>query len=154
MIYSDPQLPSLLGEVRDEVFAVIHLNRSAKYYLAGEFELGRHHLHQMVDFYNKTIELKTDWLIDWMVHLAFETQNGKPYQFIDWIFDNLPAQTTTLQPLRRRAHGRYHTAAAFAAYQKQQKKEVRRHILPALWGDPAIIRNRGFLSISLRGLIA
>jgi hypothetical protein len=64
------------------------------------------------------------------------------------MFDNLPPEAGTLSSLRRRALGRYHAAAAFSAYRSGRPEQIRRHILPALRGEPAMLRNRGFLRVS------
>jgi hypothetical protein len=92
------------------------------------------------------------WLLEWIAGSALDPRTSDPGQFVDRLFDNLPAEATNLRPLRRRAHGRCHTSAAFRAYQHRQFKQVRRHIFPALIGDPDAIRNRGLMRIAAESL--
>ena len=100
----------------------------------------------------KPITQASGRLLEWIAGYVLEPKVKNPRQLIDLIFDNLPQEATTLRSLRRRAYGRYHTAAAFSAYQNRRIKEIRRHILPALIGDPSIIWNRGFVRIALQSV--
>lgn len=148
-LFADPDLPDEIKGLEAEAYSLAHYDTMARYYRAGEIELGRDHLHQAI---STCPSLSKGWLLEWIAHAALARQTDDPRQFIDLFFDNLPPEATALRSLRRRAHGRYHVAAAFLAYQNHQFKEVRRHTLPALVGEPAIIGNRGFISISLRSL--
>jgi glycosyltransferase involved in cell wall biosynthesis len=148
-LFADPLLPGEIRGLEAEAYSLVHYETMAKCYRAGEVELGRDHLRQAI---STCPSLDKEWLLEWIAHAALAPQTDDPRQFIDLFFDSLPPRATALRSLRRRAHGRYHVAAAFLAYQNHQFKEVRRHTLPALIGAPAIIGNRGFISISLRSL--
>ena len=95
----------------------------------------------------------TTELLEWLAGTALDPRTSYPEQFIERVFDNLPCEAITLRSLRRRARGRYHAAAAFAADQSCDLKGARRHILPALKGDLSLIWNRGFDRIAIRALL-
>jgi glycosyltransferase involved in cell wall biosynthesis len=149
--FADPGLPADIKALEAEAYSIVHYEIAARYYRAGEIKLGQDHLCQAIAIC-PTLSTDEEWLLGWLTFFALNSWTDDPQQFMDLIFDNLPAAATTLGSLRRRAYGRYHIAAVFSKYQKSQPKEIRQHILPALLGDPAIIRNRGFISISLRSL--
>jgi glycosyltransferase involved in cell wall biosynthesis len=146
-LFADPELPDEVKRLEAEAYSLVHYDSMAKCYRHGEIGLGREHLRQAISVYPS---FNREWLLEWIANAALETDD--PCQLIDWFFDSLPPEATALRPIRRRAHSRYHVAAAFLAHQNHQPKEVCRHILPALLGNPATIRNRGFISISLRSL--
>ncbi len=151
--FANPELPEDIKTLKPEAHAAIHYEYGAKYYGAGDVERGREHIRKAVATC-PALARDRDWLLDWIAGYALGPDIDDPERFIDFTFDNLPLEATTLRALRRRARGRYHTAAAFSAYQNHHLEKIRGHILPALWGDPTIVRNRGFVSIAVRSLFA
>jgi len=147
--FADPELPDDIRALEAEAYSVLHYETAGRYYRAGAIKLAQHHLQQAL---RTCPSLDEEWLLEWIAGAALDPRTRSPEQFIDLVFDNLPPETATLRPLRRRAHGRYHTAAAFSAYQAHQLKKIRPHVLPALRGDPSVIRNRGFVRIALQSL--
>lgn len=150
--FADPGLPDDIKALEAEVYSILHYETAARYYRAGEIELGRDHIRKAISTC-PSLSSHKEWLLEWLAAVALEPQTDDPRRLLGSIFDNLPSEAITLRSLRRRAYGRYHTAAAFSAYQNQHIKKVRQHVLPALIGDPAIIRNRGFIRISLHSLV-
>ncbi len=128
-----------------------HYDVAAKLYRAGEVELAKHRLHMALEAYPS---LATDKkrLLDWVVATSCCAEHEAPCRSLDPIFDNLPAEARTLSKLRRRACGQCHAAIVFLAAEHNDRSRVRRHLLPALVNDPAMILNRGFLSIMVRSL--
>lgn len=149
--FAAPDLPDDIQALEAEAYSVLYYEFAAKYYHAGEIELGQNHLRKAISTCPSLASDK-EWLLEWIAGYALGPHVDEPRQLIDLIFDNLPPEATTLRSLCRRAHGRYHTAAAFSAYQTHQLSRIRSHILPALRGDPSIIRNRGFIRIAVRSL--
>ena len=150
--FTDPGLPDDIKALEAEAYAALHYEFGAKCYHAGEIELGQDHLRAAISSC-PSLASDEEWLLEWIAGYALGPHVDEPRRLIDLIFDHLPPEATTLRSLRRRAHGRYHAAAAFSAYQTDQPKEIRSHIWPALSGDPSIIRNRGFVRIAVRSLL-
>ncbi|MBI3243378.1 MAG: glycosyltransferase [Chloroflexi bacterium] len=151
--FSDTELPDDIKKLQPEAYSVLHYEFAAKHFSAGQIELAQGHLQQAIALCPALASDK-EWLLEWIAGFALERYPDTAHQIIDSIFDNLPPEANTLRTLRRRAFGRYHVAAAFSEHQNRHLKNVRRHILPALLGDPGIIQNRGFISIAIKSLLA
>ena len=147
--FADPELPAGIQALEAEAYSVLHYETAGRYYRAGAIEPAQHHLDQAM---RACPSVDEEWLLEWIAGTVLDPRTRNPSRLIDLIFDNLTAEATALRSLRRRAHGRYHTAAAFSAYQRRDLKKVREHILPAVRGDPSIMRNRGFLRIAIQSL--
>ena len=150
--FADPDLADDIKLLKAEAYSVLYYEFAAKYFHAGDVEQGRDHIRAALSTC-PTLFADKDWLLDWLAGYVLGPHAADPHQLIDVILDNLPSEAESLRSLRRQAHGRYHTAAAFSAYQSRDLKCVRTHILPALKGDPSIIRNRGFLRIAVESLL-
>jgi glycosyltransferase involved in cell wall biosynthesis len=147
--FADPHLPDDIRALEAEAYSVLHYETAARYYRAGQIEQGQEYLGQAI---STCPALDEEWLLEWIAGTALDPRTPHPDQFIDLFFDNLSPEASILRSLRRRAHGRYHTAAAFSAYRSHNLKRARAHILPALREDPSIIRNRGFMRIAMESL--
>jgi glycosyltransferase involved in cell wall biosynthesis len=147
--FADPDLPDEIRALEGEAYSILHYETAARYYRAGQIELGQDQIRKAI---LRRPEMDSQWLLEWIAGSALDPRTSDPGRFINLLFDNLPPEATNLRTLRRRAHGRCHTSATFKAYQSHQFKQVRRHILPALIGDPATIRNRGFMRIAAESL--
>jgi glycosyltransferase involved in cell wall biosynthesis len=147
--FTDPDLPDDIRALEAEAYSILHYETAARYYRAGQIEQGQEHLGQAI---SANPALDEEWLLEWIAGTALDPRTHHPDQFIDLLFDNLSPDASSLRSLRRRAHGRYHTAAAFSAHRSHNLKRARAHILPALREDPSIIRNRGFMRIAMESL--
>jgi glycosyltransferase involved in cell wall biosynthesis len=148
--FADPELPADIRALEAEAYSVLHYETAGRYYRDGAIELAQHHLNQAI---RACPSLDQEWLLEWIAGTALGPRTHGPDQFIDLVFDNLTLEAVTLRPLRRRAHGRYHAAAAFAAYRSRDLGKAREHVWPALRADPSIIRNRGFVRIAIQSLL-
>ncbi len=148
ILFSTPDLPPAIKSVQPEASTLVYLVLAADHYFAGQAEQALNLLQRAP---LRTAPTTVDWLLDWIASTALTAPAESGCQFIDWISDSLPVDLPTF---KGRAYGRYHVASVFLAHQNQQPREMRRHILPAVWGHPAIIKNRGFISVVLRSLFA
>jgi glycosyltransferase involved in cell wall biosynthesis len=151
--FANPELPEDIKALKPEAYAAILYEYGAKYYRLGEVELAKEHIQKAV-LMCPTLAQNEDWLLNWIGGYTSAPEIENPTHLIDFIFSNLPTEATTLRTLRRRAHGRYHTAAIFSAHQSKHPETARHHILPAIMGDPRILWNRGFLRVTLESLFA
>jgi glycosyltransferase involved in cell wall biosynthesis len=151
--FADPDLPDDIKALRAETYGVLHYETARRYYRAGKIDLGQEHLRKAIATH-PPLSSNKEWLLDWITSPVADPRVTDPLQAINLILANLPAEATTLHSLRRRIRGRYHTKTIFYEYQKRRLKTIPRHILPAVLGDPSILRNRGFISISCQALMA
>jgi hypothetical protein len=150
--FAAPDLPGQVAALEPQARAALHYEFAAKWYTIGALAQAQDHLRRAIAAC-PDLAADAEWLLEWLAGYALTTEAADPQGFIDGVFDHLPAEASALRPLRHRAHGRYHIAAAFAAAHQGQSAEVRSHILPALRGDPAVLRNRGFVAIAVRSLL-
>jgi len=150
--FGDPDLPSDTKALEPKAYSILHYEFAAKHYHAGEIKIGQQHIRRAITTCPR-LAGDEEWLLEWIAGYALGPQVEDPHGWINLMFDHLPPEATTLRQLRRRAHGRYHAAAAFSAQGCHSHREVRQHILPALTGDPTLIRNRGFLRIAAESLL-
>lgn len=148
--FADPELPADVRALEAEAHSVLHYETAGRYYRDGAIEMAQQHLDRAI---HTCPLLDDEWLLEWIAGTALDPRTRHPEQFIDLVFDNLPVEAIALGPLHRRAHGRYHAAAAFAAHHSHDHKKARAHIWPALRGDPWLVRNRGFLRIAIQSLL-
>ena len=149
--FADPELPDDIRALETEAYGVLHYETAGRYFRQGAIELARHHLLSAV---RTCPSLDMEWLLEWVAGLALDPRTEEPGQLIDLVFDNLTPEVAHRGPLRRRAHGRYHAAAAFSAYKSRDLARVRRNILPALRGDLSFAWNRGFVRLAMQSLFA
>lgn len=149
--FATPGLSDEIKAIKPEAYAAILYEYGAKYYRLGEVELAKEHIRKALAMC-PTLAQDRDWLLNWIGGYTSGPEIDDPTRLINFIFSNLPAEATTLRTLRRRAQGRYHTAAIFSAHQNKHPETARHHILPAIIGDPSILSNRGFLHVTLESL--
>jgi len=150
--FADPALPQELRALQGEAYSILWFESGARHYQIGDPQNGCAHIRQAIQL-SPTRSRDENWLLDWIAGFASEPTVQDPHRLIDFVFDHLPPEAATLRSLRQRAHGRYHVAAAFSAHQNHDPKKIRQHVLPALLGDPTIIRNRGFIRIAVQSLL-
>ncbi len=148
--FAMPDLTPELRSLEKQACAVLYFETAGRYFRAGEYELGRELLCQALQVNGIP---DTDWFLNWLAGTALDPRTGNPIEFIERIFDQLPPEAIGLRTLRRRAQGRYHTAASFTAHLSHNSAAVRQHILPALLNDPTNIANRGFMKVAFNSLL-
>ena len=151
--YADSNLPADIRALKPQVFATASYETAARYYRMGDDTNGKKYLAQAIVM-NPIQATDEKWLLDWIAGAALDPRTWEPINFIDFLFDHLPPEATPFQRLRKRAQVQYHLAGAFSAYQQGQLKAVRQNLLPAILGDPSVLRNRGVVSIGLRSLFS
>jgi glycosyltransferase involved in cell wall biosynthesis len=146
------QAPGLAPEIcalEYEARAVLHFETAGRYYRAGQADAGREQLATGLRLHPA---VSGDWLLEWVAGTALDPRTGDPFGLIERIGAHLEVELGGEGRWRRRAYGRYHTAACFAAAAGRDWARVRRHLAPALRADPALWRNRGFWRIAVRAL--
>lgn len=129
-----------------QAYAILYYEYAAKYFNLGEIEKGQEYLRQAILRCPPLAE-DEDWLVEWLAAYALSPSVAEARPFLDTVLAHLPPEAVTLARLRGRLYGHWHIAAAFQAYQNQQYRAIRGHILPALRWYPRVLFNRGFLRI-------
>ena len=148
-LFADHELPVRIRALEARARSIADYETAGRYYRVGATALAQEHLRRAIGRDPRT---DPEWLLEWVAGTALDPRTPDPMLFIDRVFDHLPPEAAPWRRLRRRAHGRYHAAAVFSAYAHHDLRKAGQHIVPALWADPSIIRNRGFLRIAARVL--
>jgi len=151
--FANPNLPEEIKKLKAETYSIFQFEIAANYFRINNPAQGRAHLQQAIKEC-PVLAQNINWILEWLAASVLEPQTTDAIKMINLFFDNLPPEAIHLKPLRRQAIGRYHLVATFLAYQSQNFTELKKHIWPALRANPSVLKNRGFLSISLRALFA
>lgn len=145
--YTDPGLPAPVVALRSEAYAVLHFETAGRFFRLGQLEPAREQLRLAADCLPR---VDTHWFLEWLAGTANDPRTPDPLGLISAVLDSLPARLSSLRRLRRRAFGRYHTAAVFSCYFSGRPDSAHPHLWPAVTGDPAVLANPGFLRIALQ----
>jgi len=150
--FTQPGLPADVASLQPRSRAIVHFEAAAKCYLIKDVEGGKMHMR---DGLALAPELGHDkgWVLNWLASFAQEPQVKEPEATLIYILDNMPEEAAHLRVLRREVLGSYHIVAAFAAGDKHDDSEVLRHVWPAVRLRPIILKNTGFLHISVSALL-
>ncbi len=143
--FSDPTLPEAIRRLEPQARRVLHFETAGRYFRAGDVDAARQQLLLALQA-EGTVE--ADWFLNWVAGTTLDPRTTDPDTFLNLVFTHLPAQAGALKRLQRRARGRYHTAALFAAHSSGHHDGVRSHWLPAIVFDPRVLLNKGFLRIT------
>jgi hypothetical protein len=140
-----------VAALKPQAYAAIHCEYGAKYIAAGDPAQGREHLRAALQA-NPALPHDTEWLMGWVSGFALDLDTGRAQETITAIVSSLPMPAARQRALRRRALGRYHAAALFSAHADRRLAAAKAHVLPAVWGEPRLLANRGFVKIAIRTL--
>lgn len=85
-----------------------------------------------------------------LIDQAISAVVASPLEFINRLFDSLPAEAQSLHKHRRRILANMRAVCAFGSFQSEQYRETRQYVLSALLSRPGLVKNRGLLSILAR----
>jgi glycosyltransferase involved in cell wall biosynthesis len=88
-----------------------------------------------------------------LAHYAVRLPVSSPRRYVETVFDNLPPEAQCLARVRSRVLGDVIIGSAFADYFAGRRGLVIRGVLNGLQHRPALLRNRGVLSILMKSLI-
>lgn len=155
--FADENLPEDVRALKSQAYAILHFETAGRYFRIGAKTAARQHLEQALGLWQPP----DAWLLEWAAGTALDPRTSDADTLLKTIFEHLNFEHLKpgLAHLYRRARGRCHAAALFAAavrndHIRPDKNSLYTHWLPAAWYDPAILRNRGFWSLGLKGLKA
>lgn len=120
----------------------------------GDIETGRQRLKQAAEFLGTPLpapsdELLLEAVVSHTLYLLAPAgwTEARCEEFLRTVFQNIAPRLTAS------ALARYHVTQAFIHHAQGQRAQVRRHVLRAVRLNPAVVRNRGLISIGVRALI-
>jgi glycosyltransferase involved in cell wall biosynthesis len=149
--FEDPEIAEEIRALKPRAYSVMHFETAGRYFRTGDIKPAREQLRAAVRAY-PTVD--KEWILEWIAGTAQDPRTRDPHEFIDRVCDHVVPEAQGNWPSRRQAHARAHVAAAFAAHASRNTARVRRHLLPAIWLDPSILRNRGFIRIAVDALLS
>jgi hypothetical protein len=148
--FSTPGLGPDVRALQGEALGIARLENAVRCFRQRDAHLGRTQLELAAAAFPPLFERPE--FLEILAAGALDPRTQAPGELIDALIDGLPASGRRRRRLRRRAHGRYHCAAAFSAHGRGDRAAVRAHTLRAVLWDPALALNRGLLSIGARAL--
>lgn len=149
--FANPTLPVEIQGLRAKAYSVLNFETAGRYFRSGDIENGQEQLRQAL---LKQPQVEPDWFLNWLAGTALDGRTVHPIQYINRVFDHLIPEMNHLKPLRTRALGQYHLAAAFSAFQSNQPRKVLRHAIPAAVLNPGSMSNNGFVSILVKSFFS
>ncbi len=151
-VFAEQPISDELLQLRSDAYAIAYYDNAARYYRVGDIDRGRDRLRQAID---ASAHLANDGsgLLDWVAFNAMSPRTANPGGFMDTVFAHLPPNARMLRQLQTTAYGNYHIQSAFQAYRQHRYQEVIPHLWPGMRGNPGILRNKGFLSLSIKSLL-
>ncbi len=147
--FAAPGLPAPVAALRPEAYAVLHFETAGRFFRLGQVDEAREQLRLAAASHPR---VEAEWFLEWLAGTANDPRTLHPLDLISTVLDSLPPELAHFRRLRRRAVGRYHTAAAFSRFFSGQPAGARPHLWPAVAGDPAVLSNPGFLRMALQTL--
>ncbi len=143
--FSRADLPTDLRRLERQAYAILYLETAGRYFRAGDNANGT----RMLELTHEANGLpEADSFLNWLAGTALDPRTTDPQILINRVFNHLPPGMESLQRLRRRAEGRYFTAALFSAWLAGDSATVRRYLWPAFRLEPRNLTNRGLLKIA------
>jgi GT2 family glycosyltransferase len=148
--FSTPGMPEDIKNLEGRAYAVLHFETAGKYLRTGKTAQAQ---EQICKALTRDPSVTDEWFLEWAAGTALDLRTPDPDKFINQLFELLPPPAEKLRRLRRKAFGRFHISSVFSAYFCSDWKITRQHLLPAIIFEPAILLNRGFVSILAHAMI-
>jgi len=151
--FAQPNLEEDILSLKPRAYAIVKFEAAARYYQTAEIQAAQETMREAVQLCPDLVEDK-EWLLEWLAGAAMDPRVDKPAKLIDTVFNNLPPEITVLEKYHNKAIARYHAASAFSEYYNRNYIAARPHVFPALFGDPALFLNKGFLRLAFQALFS
>ncbi|MCL4871764.1 MAG: glycosyltransferase [Anaerolineae bacterium] len=136
-LFANPELPEKIAAAKDHVYAVRHLWLSSRYYAAGHWDEGQHHLQ-------KGLALHPAWQTDpeaWtqpFYQQATSYRVADPVAYIEQIFAHLPAELASYQSYRDLLLSRLYVHLALRDGVSRQWVEANTKLKQAVHKEPTL----------------
>ena len=146
--FQQPDLPADLRSLEQITYAKMRLQGAVREYRVAQIEEAVEDVAQAFRIPSTTdlTELQ-EFFLQLIVAWAGHPLTTDPNEYIDRVFDNLPANVAYLRTRRRETLARFSMSHFFRASENQDWPEVRRMFTRSITNDPSWLANRGVWSI-------
>ncbi len=148
-----PEIAVPISTYRDRFLSRIYTGLALHDYGANRIDAARRELGEALTLYPALLEQPDDFLRS-LYDYASKMRLASPPDYVNTVFQNLPAQAETLLRVKGHILGDVHIARAFQDYAMGQRREVPGRVLTAIYNQPTLLKNRGVLSILVKSLPA
>jgi glycosyltransferase involved in cell wall biosynthesis len=145
-----PQADSLRPH-RSRLISKMMVDLSLRAYAAGDIAEAKRRLGKAIALYPPMLERTQDFF-DMACFHAMNLPVNAPLKYVDTVFRNLPAGAERLSRLRSRTLSEVNIGCAFRDYGTGRHRFVVRCVIGALWQRPALLANKGVMSLFLQSL--
>jgi glycosyltransferase involved in cell wall biosynthesis len=149
-------LPKNLGHTqvhRSRVVAQAKMLSAMRAYTAGNFAEGKRRLADALSS-QPNAALRRKSFADILSANAIIQPELAPAAFVERVFNHLPANADDLRTMRNDVIGEVAVANAFEEYALHHRAQVPAQVIRAIRHRPALLGNRGVLSIFVKSLVA
>ncbi|NWG13819.1 MAG: glycosyltransferase [Acidobacteria bacterium] len=151
--FAQPDLPQAWASRKDEAYSRAHLRAAAQAYVAQDFELAGSHLRHAVRLNPVLMENDASPLAHVFRAWTDLPKTRDPLAFLKSVYLHLPAELEALARLRTSHLGRAAADFALESFERQDYARTRRYALKAFKYRPALLLNRGIVSILVRSFL-
>jgi hypothetical protein len=146
-----PEIAAPVAAHRDRFLSRIYTGLALHDYGANKLDEGSYKLAEALNLHPALLDQPDDFLKS-LYEYSNKMRLASPADYINTVFQSLPAQAEILLKVRGHILGELNIARAFQDYSAGQRRQVPRRILTAIYNQPALLKNRGVLSIFVKSL--
>ena len=148
-----PPIAEPIGPYRSRVLGQVVAGLALRNYGAGNLAQARRQLREAIALDPGMLD-QPETFVRTVYDYANRLPAESPFDYVDTVFQNLPAEAGRLGQVRSRVLGEVNIARAFEDYQAGRWRTVPPRVLTALRHRPSLLRNRGVISIFVKSLPA
>jgi hypothetical protein len=148
--FADPTLPESWRDLRDMAYSNAHLRAAMQTYNAQDFSTAQIHMLEACHLNPQLVAGEADLMANRLAAFACSPKNPDPIQFLETIYNHLPAELDILRRRRGRDIGQAAINAGFKYFHLGKQTAARSAIFRAVRYQPVILKNRGVWSVLSR----
>jgi tetratricopeptide (TPR) repeat protein len=147
-VFADPQLPAEVLAVKDTAYGNTRFWISCRYYEAGQWDAAQRNLAEAIALRPNLLEHPADFLDHLSEDVLSAQRLGNPINFVEDVFDHLPACAESLRSLRSHLLGRVYAGLALRSYARGGIAEAKCQLAKGIELAPAMFeRTDGFAEL-------
>ena len=153
-----PPIAESIGRYRSRLLSQVWAGLAVRSYAAIKIAEAQHQLREAIRLQSSLppdhSPAAPEAFVRSVCDYADSLPGESPFVFIDTVFQNLPAEAEQLAHARSDVLGEAYIARAFEDYQAGHRRSVPSRVLSAVRHRPALLKNRGVISIFVKSLPA